>query len=87
LGAFQSSKSKLPKPPELLDEIWKEEGLGEEREALGRLRDVWRERGRRGMLDLRLNRFKVQNFCKCPELLKKVRNFRRFQRNLADFEI
>ena len=77
LGPSNPPNPNFRRPPELSQEIWKEEGLGEEREALGQLRDVWRERGRRGMLDLRLKRFKVWNFCRCSELPKKVRNFRR----------
>ena len=44
----------------------------------------WRDKGRRGMLNMTWKKFKVWNFrrksrtsAECPELPKKVRNFRR----------
>ena len=101
MEAFHSSKTKLPKPPELPDEIWKEVGLGEEREAPGRLRMSFereRTKGYSGFETSKIQSPKLSQMFRtseeCPKLPQEVRNFRgkvqnfrRFQINSANFEI
>jgi len=75
-------KTNFQRPPELSDEIWKEEGLGEERKALGRFRMSFerkRTKGYSGFETSKIQSPKLPQMFETseegPELPQKPENF------------